>query len=145
MVQAGAFPPAHLYRSPDGAGEGQIGPFQSDPGDPNADPPIPPVEAADTPGTENSGGGVIPIETLEIRSFSVDVEDGRVVINATGLGTKIWTVETSLDFGQNDPWVEVDRVIESDPNDGSGSTDFNFTFTSGAEETARFFRLVEVN
>lgn len=78
-----------------------------------------------------------------IRSLTIDFEEGSGVINAVGLGTKIWTVETSIDLGGNDTWMEVPGGVgEQDQPDGS--TNFLFFFVPGSENAARFYRLVEV-
>jgi hypothetical protein len=65
------------------------------------------------------------------------------VINATGLGTKVWTVETSADLGATDPWAEVAGGV-SEQDQADGSTNFLFFFVPGNGETERFYRLVEV-
>lgn len=140
----GNFATAHAYRSPDGTGEWVVGPFQNSDGDPNADPPIPAVQIADTPGAGNGeGGGAGPTESVVIRSISIDFEEGAGVINAINLGTKIWTVETSSDLGRADDWAEVQGGV-SEQDQPDGSTNFLFFFISGTEDSARFYRLVEV-
>lgn len=139
----GNFVPGHVYRSPDGNGDWQIGPFVASEGDPNADPPVPGVEVADTPGSENVEGGVTPVDSLRILSFSLNLTEGSGVINATGLGTKVWTVETSADLGATDPWAEVAGGV-SEQDQADGSTNFLFFFVPGNGETERFYRLVEV-
>lgn len=137
------FVPGHVFRAPDGSGDWQIGPFTSSDGDPDADPPVPAVEVADTPGAENGEGMSGPVEMAVIRSLTIDFEEGSGVINAVGLGTKIWTVETSIDLGGNDTWMEVPGGVgEQDQPDGS--TNFLFFFVPGSENAARFYRLVEV-
>lgn len=139
----GNFVPGHVFRSPDGTGDWRIGPFVSSEGDPNADPPIPAVEVADTPGAENAEGGVTRVDPLQILSFSLNLAEGSGVINATGLGTKVWTVETSADLGATDPWAEVAGGV-SEQDQADGSTNFLFFFVPGAAEDQRFYRLVEV-
>lgn len=138
----GPFVPGHVYRAPDGTGDWQIGPFTSSDGDPDADPPVPPVAAADTPGAENGTVVVPPTEEVLIRSVSIDLVTGEGTLNAINLGTKIWIVETSIDLGVNDPW---DPVLggngEVDLPDGS--TDFTFFFPPASAEPKRFYRLVE--
>lgn len=104
---------------------------------------IAPANVADmTPGLHGEGG-VNPGQDFRILSFSLNLTEGSGVINATGLGTKVWTVETSADLGATDPWAEVAGGV-SEQDQADGSTNFLFFFVPGNGETERFYRLVEV-
>ena len=140
----GPFVPGHVFRSPGGSRDWQIGPFTDSDGDPDADPPVEAVSRLDTPGSENASGSGTPTgPELTVNSFEIDFENERGVINASGLGTKVWQVETSTDLGDEVVWTPVfGGADEQDQEDGS--VDFVFFFTASSAPEKRFYRLAEV-
>ena len=125
------FVPAYVYRNPNGTGDLIGGPF----GDPD-------TPAIDTPGAENSDGGIDPPgpAVAEIIDFTMDGVNGS--ITAVGLGTTIFVVESSTDLGQADAWTPLaNPATEVDNPDGSVS--FNFTDPEATTEGKIFYRLNE--
>ncbi len=136
----GLFVPGHVFRSPNGTGTWQIGAFADDPGDPLADPPIPAVTVMDTPKAENGTTVVAPGDDVEIVDFSVQPGGATAVIVATGLGNKLWKIQTSNDLGDTDPWADL-SVGVSESDNADGSTNFSFSTTAG--DPKQFYRLTE--
>ena len=137
----GIFVPGHVFRSPDGPGEWQIGPFESSAGDPDAEPPVPAVDVLDSPGMEN--GTVVPPVGAELKviDFSIDQESGSADLIVTGLGTKIWIVQVSGDLGSTDTWETLPGGFAEIDN-ADGSTTFRF-FDTFSLNVKRFYRLIE--
>ena len=83
---------------------------------------------------------IAAVAHIEIVDFSIAPGSTSAVIVATGLGAKLWKVQTSDDLEDTDPWVDFSgSVIETDNADGS--TNFSFSTTSG--DARQFYRLIE--
>ncbi len=132
----GSFVPGHIYRSSDGSGEWEIGPFAALPGDPSANPPIPPVELADTPGVENQVGPPLPVLTDPVIEV-IEMNGRELFLTARGLSDADWIIERSLDLGQSDSWDRVESV-RTDHEDGTST----FRVLAGEQvESKMFYRL----
>lgn len=137
----GNFVPGHVFRSPNGSGDWQIGPFAPSAGDPDAEPPVPPVDVQDSPGAEN--GTVTPPEgeELQVLGFEIDMELGRGDLVVAGLGTKVWILQASDDLGLNDAWADVPGGF-SEIDNPDGSTTIRF-FDSFSTTSTRYYRMIE--
>lgn len=127
------FVPAHVFRSPDGTGAWFAGPFGSEE-----------EPATDSPGAENGGEGEPPVEDDEVRivNFFVEADGVTAVIVATGLGSKLWKIETSDALGDNESWLDLTGgFVESDNPDGSTNFTFSTSLPQGDEK--HFYRLSE--
>jgi hypothetical protein len=100
----------------------------------------PAVVAEMTPGVH--GGGGPPVGAgLEVLGFSVDAELGRGDLIVTGLGTKVWILQSSDDLGATDTWEEVPGgFAEIDNPDGSTTIRF---FDAISATPTRYYRLIE--
>ena len=100
----------------------------------------PAVVAEMTPGV-HGGGGPVGGVTLEIVDFTIDETNGSAVLTVTGLGTKIWVLQSSEDLGLLDAWEEVaGGFSESDNPDGSTNLTFFDAFPATPKQ---FYRLIE--
>ncbi|MDB4357782.1 lamin tail domain-containing protein [bacterium] len=100
----------------------------------------PAVVAEMTPGVH--GGGGPPVGAgLEVLGFSVDAELGRGDLIVTGLGTKVWILQSSDDLGATYTWEEVPGgFAEIDNPDGSTTIRF---FDAISATPTRYYRLIE--
>lgn len=88
------------------------------------------------------GGGGPPIVTgLEVLGFSVDPVIDQAELIVSGLGTKVWILQSSGDLGATDSWKEVPGgFAEIDNPDGSTTIRFSAAISS---TPARYYRLIE--
>lgn len=100
---------------------------------------ITPATVADmTPGVH--GGGVIVETDVVVTDFQIDIELGRGSLTVTGLGSKIWILQSSDDLSIADSWEEVSFGPPTDNPDGSTTLTF---FDNVSSVTKRFYRLIE--
>jgi len=125
------FVPAHIFRSPDGAGALFAGPFGSEE-----------EPAIDSPGAENGDvEGSPPEEDLEIIAFSIDADTGVAQMRVRGAGSRVLLLQRSDDLNQLDAWTNVNGGFsESDHPDGSMTLSFAGAFSTVSK---RFYRLIE--
>jgi hypothetical protein len=88
------------------------------------------------------GGGGPPVVTgLEVLGFSVDPVIDQAELIVSGLGTKVWILQSSGDLGATDSWKEVaGGFAEIDNPDGSTTIRFSAAISS---TPARYYRLIE--
>ena len=88
------------------------------------------------------GGGGPPVGTgLEVLGFSVDPVIDQAELIVSGLGTKVWILQSSGDLGATDSWKEVPGgFAEIDNPDGSTTIRFSAAVSS---TPARYYRLIE--
>jgi hypothetical protein len=102
---------------------------------------ITPAVVADmTPGVHGGGGPPVGVD-LEVLGFSVDLDLDRGDLIVTGLGTKVWILQSSDDLGAADSWEEVPGGF-SEIDNPDGSTTIRF-FDSISATPTRFYRLIE--
>ncbi len=102
---------------------------------------ITPAGVADmTPGV-HGGGGPIGGNDPEILDFSIDLENQQGTFTVTGLGTKIWLLQSSDDLGFGDNWETFPGGFSEVDND-DGSTSFLF-FDTFSANPRKFYRLIE--
>jgi len=94
-----------------------------------------------TPGTIGPVDPPVPVE-LRVQDFSMDRTTGAGSLKVTGLGAKIYVVESSTDLGLSDAWAPLaNPASEVDNQDGSVS--FNFTDLEAVSEEKIFYRVAE--
>ena len=124
------FVPAHALRSPNGNGAWFAGPFGSEE-----------EPAIDTPGSENGMPVLPPVAELPvIESISVNEVTGEVVLSIRGLGTDVYSVQSSNDLGVTDAWDEFTGIV-NEVDDGD-LVNFVFIDIEGVSEPKLFYRLM---
>ena len=94
-----------------------------------------------SPGVLGDVDPPVPSE-LTIQDVTIDRATGAGSVTATGLGVKIYVVESSTDLGQSDAWAPLaNPAAEVDNPDGSVS--FNFTDPEAVGAGKVFYRLAE--
>ena len=78
---------------------------------------------------------------VEVLGFLVDPVIGQAELIVSGLGTKVWILQSSSNLGATDAWEEVPGCFaEIDNQDGSTTIRFSDAISS---TPARYYRLIE--
>ena len=102
---------------------------------------ITPAIVADMTPSVHGGGGPPVVTGLEVLGFSVDPVIDQAELIVSGLGTKVWILQSSGDLGATDSWKEVPGgFAEVDNPDGSTTIRFSAAISS---TPARYYRLIE--
>ena len=102
---------------------------------------ITPAVVADMTPSVHGGGGPPLVTGLEVLGFLVDPVIGQAELIVSGLGTKVWILQSSSNLGATDAWEEVPGgFAEIDNPDGSTTIRFSDAISS---TPARYYRLIE--
>ena len=102
---------------------------------------ITPAAVFDMTPSVHGGGGPPVVTGLEVLGFSVDPLIDQAELIVSGLGTKVWILQSSGDLGATDSWKEVPGgFAEIDNPDGSTTIRFSAAISS---TPARYYRLIE--
>ncbi|MDB4659000.1 lamin tail domain-containing protein, partial [bacterium] len=102
---------------------------------------ITPAVVADMTPSVHGGGGPPLVTGLEVLGFLVDPVIGQAEFIVSGLGTKVWILQSSSNLGATDAWEEVPGgFAEIDNPDGSTTIRFSDAISS---TPARYYRLIE--
>nr|MBR9811034.1 hypothetical protein [bacterium] len=102
---------------------------------------ITPAAVFDMTPSVHGGGGPPVVTGLEVLGFSVDPLIDQAELIVSGLGTKVWILQSSGDLGATDSWKEVPGgFAEVDNPDGSTTIRFSAAVSS---TPARYYRLIE--
>ena len=102
---------------------------------------ITPAIVADMTPSVHGGGGPPVVTGLEVLGFSVEPVIDQAELIVSGLGTKVWILQSSGDLGATDSWKEVPGgFAEIDNPDGSTTIRFSAAISS---TPARYYRLIE--
>ena len=75
-----------------------------------------------------------------VTGFTMDPSNGSGSLTATGLGLRIYVVESSTDLGQSDSWMPLANPA-SEVDNPDGSVNFNFVDPEATSASRILYRL----